>query len=267
MLKVVLFLNLKVLMEAGCLVKKMTENSSYSIVVTTLCKRLREEIEPEIRISIIRALQEIGNEDAIFSLTLALEDKNSNVRQAAIEAIKSSQIVKVHFLSYLKELFQSKETIQSILQEESINDRVMKTLLAFERRLITMENNPKVQQNIYGNVGNNAGTVGGDFTVTGNFNFNDETSLTNIAQELEQIFDKIISKNLVEAQESAKEAVNRFPALTNPRAIELAGSNHPTLQVRLQSAIAAMGIETVKVIFAPAGIPIEGIKAWRNPGQ
>jgi hypothetical protein len=33
----------------------------------------------------------------------------------------------------------------------------------------------------------------------------------------------------------------------------------------LRRVATAVGIETVKVIFAPAGILIEGVKAWTQP--
>lgn len=94
-----------------------------------------------------------------------------------------------------------------------------------------------------------------------------QQTLAEAAEEMEQILDKIINKNLVAAQQSAQEAVNRLPALTNPELIELTARNNLTLRERFQSAITAMGIETVKVIFAPAGIPIEGIRAWRSLGE
>jgi hypothetical protein len=129
-----------------------------------------------------------------------------------------------------------------------------------------MENNPKVSQNIYGNVGNNAGNVEGDFNPTGTYNFSSGNSKDEIAQVLAQILEQIINKNTLAAQKSAQEAVNRLPVLKDPQVIDVVVSNSPTLRDRFQSAIAAMGIEMIKLIFAPAGIPIEGFKAWINPG-
>ncbi|MGK7895121.1 MAG: HEAT repeat domain-containing protein, partial [Xenococcus sp. (in: cyanobacteria)] len=181
----------------------MEDNSVYKKVVDSLCKGLREEPLPEIRIYIVKMLREIGNEDAILSLAIAIQDQNYHVRQAALEALRNSEIVKIGFLSYFKNFFNSQEISQEIIEEEAMLKHIGKTIFTFKKGDITMEKNPKVQQNLHGNIGNVVGNVEGNFEVKGNVNFNSGSSLEQISQELEQILDKIINKNLLAAQKQA----------------------------------------------------------------
>jgi uncharacterized protein YjbI with pentapeptide repeats len=94
-------------------------------------------------------------------------------------------------------------------------------------------------------------------------------SLTEVIVAIQQLLDYLEqpSQTSISAQQVAEQAATRHPALRDPQIVELAVKNTPTLQMRLRSALTAMGIETVKVIFAPAGIPIEGVKAWLQPEQ
>ncbi len=70
---------------------------------------------------------------------------------------------------------------------------------------------------------------------------------------------------VIDAQPIVAQAVESHPVLKNRQAIEQVIKNNPMLKVRFQRAVTAAGIETVKVLFAPAGIPIEAFKAWNEP--
>ena len=243
----------------------MSDNSSYENSIDRLCSLLKEEPEPELRIDIIIILQEIGNEKALDSIIEATKDEDRHVRKAALGAIRNSQINKLYFLSYIQKLFDSQENIQDILQRKDISGHIGRALFAFKERKVTIEKHSNVKQNYQGSVGIGIGNINRDLNFTGDINnFNYGTSSEQICQELEKIFDQIINKNLVAAQEAAQKAVkDRLPALLkNQQAIELAVSNNPKLTDRFKSAIKAVGIEKVRSIFTLADIPIEGFNQW-----
>jgi hypothetical protein len=87
-----------------------------------------------------------------------------------------------------------------------------------------------------------------------------ETVLEQLLEKMEQ--DK---PTVIDAQPIVAQAVESHPVLKNRQVIEQVIKNNPTLKVRLQRAVTAAGIETIKILFAPAGIPIEAIRAWNQP--
>jgi hypothetical protein len=133
----------------------------------------------------------------------------------------------------------------------------------------TGQTNSMSGDNIYTGGGNyiksNHGTyIEGDQNI---YASDQRQSLKEVIAAIQQLLDYLEqpSQTSISAQQVAEQAAARHPALRDPQIVELAVKNTPTLQMRLRSALTAMGIETVKVIFAPAGIPIEGIKAWLEP--
>ncbi|MEH2462172.1 hypothetical protein [Nostoc sp.] len=67
-----------------------------------------------------------------------------------------------------------------------------------------------------------------------------------------------------EARLIVDQAVEKHPLLKDRQIIEQAIKRYPPLKIRLQRTVTAVGIETVKILFAPAGIAIEAIKAWNE---
>lgn len=115
-------------------------------------------------------------------------------------------------------------------------------------------------------VGNVAETVHGDQKATLHID-EQQTNLVEVTEEIQKVLDYLEHNKptVINAQGVVAQAVESHPILKNRQAIEKVMQSNPTLKIRLQRAVTAAGIETVKVLFAPAGIMIEAIKAWINP--
>ncbi|MBW4430518.1 MAG: hypothetical protein KME28_01820 [Pelatocladus maniniholoensis HA4357-MV3] len=120
--------------------------------------------------------------------------------------------------------------------------------------------------NFYGTVGNVADNVQGNQEAT-LYISEQQKSLVEVAEEIQNLFDYLEQSNptLIEVQRKVKQAVEHNSSLKDPNAIELAIKNSPTLQARLRNALTAASLEAIKVIFAPAGILIEAVRAWIYP--
>jgi hypothetical protein len=105
-------------------------------------------------------------------------------------------------------------------------------------------------------------------THTHTHNYAPDQNLAEAAIQIKELLDHLehAYPTTVEAQHYVEMKVQSHPVLKNSQAIELAIKNDPTLRDRLRAAFNAGLLEAVKVIFAPAGIPIEMVRAWLNPG-
>lgn len=104
--------------------------------------------------------------------------------------------------------------------------------------------------------------------VEGNYYNNPEQkqNLTEIAQEISELltyFENNPPTNEAIAKVNAMK--KRQPEIIEAEIIEAAIKTTPTLQRRIEATGKAVSIETVKTLFPPFGIAIEGIKAWNNP--
>jgi hypothetical protein len=114
----------------------------------------------------------------------------------------------------------------------------------------------------YGSVGNVAETVQGDQEAI-LYTFDQQENLAELVTEIQNLLNSL-DKNLtpIEVQSKVQKATERNPSLKDPKLIEAAIKNSPPLQARLRRVLTAASLEAVKVIFAPAGILIEAVKAW-----
>jgi hypothetical protein len=114
----------------------------------------------------------------------------------------------------------------------------------------------------YGSVGNVAETVQGNQEAI-LYTSDQQENLTELVTEIQNLLNNL-DKNLtpIEVQSKVQKAIEHNPSLRDPKLIEAAIKTSPSLQARLRHVLTAASLETVKVIFAPAGILIEAVKAW-----
>ncbi|BAZ47776.1 HEAT domain protein repeat-containing protein [Nostoc sp. NIES-4103] len=150
-------------------------------------------------------------------------------------------------------------------EEEKQSDPLLDTLNRLNQ---TMSETPKVQMNFYASINssNVAGNVEGDNINTQN-NYPTIQNIAEVEKVLQQLLEQIeqTKPTPIQAQLIVDQAVEKHPVLKDAQIIEQAIKRYPPLKVRLQRVIIAAGIETVKVLFAPAGIVIEAIRAWTEP--
>ncbi|ABW33430.1 pentapeptide repeat-containing protein [Acaryochloris marina] len=174
--------------------------------------------------------------------------------EAPPEANKSAIETKAKEL-YGKQLKVLEEQFIEKMKLQGATLDLAKESLAFERQknaqllsmVQTMANKDKVTQNINAPVGNVAGVNEGI----------QQTTQHNYAPEIKQT-----------PAESAKEIQDLLSQLqkTNPTDIQTVVEQRikidPTFRQRLQNALKEGGVETLKVLFAPIGIPIETVRGW-----
>ena len=104
-------------------------------------------------------------------------------------------------------------------------------------------------------------------TVAGLINKYEQKKLIEIAQELTDLFNYFEQNNppVSDAIEIINVAKNKYPELNDPKIIEAAIHNNPSLKQRLLAGGKAAYIETIKVLSPPIGIAIEAFKAFNNP--
>ncbi|MEO1349786.1 MAG: hypothetical protein AAFW84_13440 [Cyanobacteria bacterium J06635_15] len=115
----------------------------------------------------------------------------------------------------------------------------------------------------YGSVGNVAKTVKGNQEATLHV-FGQQKNLVEVVTEIQSLLDYLEKTNptLIEMQGEVRKAIERNSSLQDPKAIESAIKNSTQLQARLKHVLTAVSLEALKVIFSPAGILIEAVKAW-----
>ncbi|WP_138502658.1 HEAT repeat domain-containing protein [Nostoc sp. PA-18-2419] len=226
----------------------------------------------------------INIEVAVADLLPALKAKDSYVRQDAAYAL--GKIAPFQILPNLIELLKETEetyllnTITAIqkrcnfynyaiatsLHEEEIQSDPL--LITLNKLNQTMSETPKVQMNFNAPITGSsvAGNVEGNSIGTHNKN----VTIQNIA-EVEKLLQQLLEQieqtkpTPIEAQVIVDQAVEKHPVLKDRQIIEQAIKHYPPLKIRLQRVVTAVGIEIVKIIFAPAGIAIEAIRAWNQP--
>ncbi|MEH1932765.1 MAG: HEAT repeat domain-containing protein [Nostoc sp.] len=256
--------------------------------VSALIKALQHE-DSKVRRSAAYALGKIGNEAAVSALINALQDEDSDVRRSAAYAlgkIAGSEVLRQIWELQLKTPSQDKsdaiskiqerckfynhEICYSVLNEETNNaDPLISVISKLDKTLITMSETPKNDFTgaTFGNItGSVTGNIQGDNIGTQK-NYGSTKDIADLETVLQQLLEKMEQDKptVIDAQPIVAQAVESHPVLKNRQAIEQVIKNNPTLKVRLQRAVTAAGIETVKVLFAPAGIPIEAIRAWNEP--
>lgn len=147
-------------------------------------------------------------------------------------------------------------------EEENQSNLLVDTL---NKLNTTMSENPKVQMNFHAPITGSsvAGSVEGDSIGTQN-NYPTAQNIAEIETVIQKLLEQIEQNKPtpVEAELMVNQAVDNHPVLRDKQAIEQAIENNQNLKIRLRRVVTAVGVETVKVIFAPAGILIEGVKAW-----
>ncbi|MBN4000705.1 HEAT repeat domain-containing protein [Nostoc sp. LPT] len=256
--------------------------------VSALIKALQDE-DSDVRRRAAEALGKVGNEAAIFALIKALQHEDYSVRWRAAKALgeiagsevlrqiwelqlKTASWYQSNAISKIQERckFYNHEICYSVLNEETNNaDPLTSVLSKLNKTLITVSETPKNDFTgaTFGPiVGSVTGNIQGDNIGTQN-NYASTKDIANLEIVLEQLLEKMEQDKptVIDAQPIVAQAVESHPVLKNRQAIEQVIKNNPTLKVRLQRALTAAGIETVKILFAPAGIPIEAIRAWNEP--
>ncbi|MEH2077195.1 MAG: HEAT repeat domain-containing protein, partial [Nostoc sp.] len=256
--------------------------------LSALIKALQDE-DSIVRCSAALALGKIGNQEAVSALIKALQHEDSSVRRCAAEALV--EIADSEILHYMWELqlktpswdksdaiskiqerckFYNHEIFYSVLNEETNNaDPLTRSLNTLNQTLITMSKTPKNDFTgaTFGNItGSITGNIQGDNIGTQN-NYASTKNIANLETVLEQLLEKMEQDKptVIDAQAIVAQAVESHPVLKNRQAIEQVMKNNPTLTVRLQRTMIAAGIEIIKIVFAPAGIAIEAIRAWNEP--
>lgn len=152
----------------------------------------------------------------------------------------------------------------SLVEEKKQSDPLLVILNKLNQ---TMSENPQVQMNFNAPITGSsvAGNVEGDSIGTQNNNLTTQAT-AEVEKLLQQLLEQIeqTKPTPTEAQVIVAQAVEKHPVLKDRQIIEQAIKRYPPLTVRLQRVVTAVGIETVKVLFAPAGIAIEAIKAWNQ---
>ncbi|MFN6531371.1 HEAT repeat domain-containing protein [Nostoc sp. ChiSLP03a] len=255
--------------------------------VSALIKALQHE-DSDVRGSAADALGKIANKAAVSPLIKVLQHKDFNGHKSAADTLK--EIAGSEVLHHLWELqlktpswyrsnaiskiqerckFYNHEIYYSVLNEETNNaDPLTSVLSKLDKTLITMSEIPKNDFTgaTFGNiVGSVTGNIHGDNIGTQN-NYPSTEDIANLETVLQQLLEKIEQDKptVIDAQPIIAQAVESHPVLKNRQAIEQVIKNNPILKVRLQRAVTAAGIETVKILFAPAGIAIEAIRAWNE---
>ncbi|MEH2422139.1 MAG: HEAT repeat domain-containing protein [Nostoc sp.] len=242
-----------------------------------------------VRRSAAFALERIGNEAAVSALIGALQDEDYYVRRSAAEALKkiagsevlhniwelqleTPSLEKRDIISTIQERckFYNHEIFYSALNEKINNaDPLTSSLNTLNQILKFMSETPKNDFTgaTFGNItGSITGNIQGDNIGTQN-NYASTKDIADLETVLHQLLEKMEQDKptVINAQPIVAQAVESHPILKDRQVIEQVIKNNPTLKVRLQRAVTAAGIETIKILFAPAGIPIEAIRAWYQP--
>lgn len=119
------------------------------------------------------------------------------------------------------------------------------------------------QFTFYETVGNVAETVQGNQEAT-LYISKQQKDLDEVIAEINNLlsYAEEMNPTFLEMQVETQEAIEHSPTLTDQKLMELAVKSNPQLRERLRRVLTAVSIEAIKVIFAPAGILIEAVKAW-----
>jgi hypothetical protein len=176
---------------------------------------------------------------------LGREDMHSSAKD--LNSIPTREVVVYHFTKC------HIDSVGKISQEVDENSQFK---LNPEGRIRQMHN----QFNIETVVGNFANIVEGDQT----YNSEQRKDIDEVVTEVNRLLSYVEEMNptVHEMEVETQKAIEHSSTMKDRKSIELAIKSNPQLQYRLRRVLTAAGIETVKVIFAPAGILIEAVKAW-----
>lgn len=225
----------------------MAKLSPYQeMAIATLCQALLNDEDVGVRCRVAKALGEIGSATAIPSLIQAMNDSNPEVRQQVVQAI--SRICSPNVVSLIIDLIENhSDTIDIILKNlaERINNYPLNDILEnLQQILKNMSEKPKVQMNFNAPVSGVAGNVEGDMIV----NPTPKTP-AEAAQEIQQLLTQL-SQNYPTNTEAEKQI---FVAQVEA---EIKSNS------RLRSILITGGIELIKILCPPLGIPIEMGRKW-----
>jgi hypothetical protein len=231
----------------------MAKFSPYQeMAVATLCQSLLTDAEINVRCRVAQALGEIGNEVAIPTLLQALNaDSSPEVRQHVVQAI--SRLFSPNLSDRLIDLVETHgDTIEIIvknLAERANNESLPDILNNLQQILKNMSEQPKVQMNFNAPVSGVAGNVEGDLIVNPT-----PKTLAEAAQEIQQLL-----AQLSQAYPTNTEAEKQI-------FIDQVDTEIQT-NSRLRSILIAGGIELIKILCPPLGIPIEMGQKWLETAQ
>ncbi|MDP5337572.1 MAG: HEAT repeat domain-containing protein [Nodularia sp. (in: cyanobacteria)] len=252
-------------------------------VVSALIIALQDE-DSHVSTSASDALKTIGNQAAVNALINALQYSDSHVSTSAANALgeiagaealyhvwalqlKNPSTYNSNVISEIQKRceFYNHQIFNSPLPDENNHSARLLTTLSIQEYKKIMSENPKVQINFNAPITGSsvAGNVEGDSIGTQN-NYRAAESIAEIETVIQKLLEQIEQNKPtpVEAELMVNQAVDNHPVLRDKQAIEQAVENNKNLRIRLRRVVTAVGIETVKIIFAPAGILIEGVKAW-----
>lgn len=230
----------------------MAKLSPYQeIAIATLCQALLNDTDVRVRCLVAKGLGDIGSETAIPTLIQALNDKNPEVRQQVVQAI--SRICSPNLVSRLIDLIETRsDTIDIILKnlaERVKNEPLIDILENLQQSLKNMSEKPKVQMSFNAPVSGVAGNVEGDMIV----NPTPKTPAENL-QEIQQLLTQI-SQTYPTNTEAEKQIF-----ITQVNEEIKTNSN-------LRSILITGGIELIKILCPPLGIPIEMGRKWLETAQ
>ena len=225
----------------------MAKLSPYQeMAIATLCQALLNDEDAGVRCRVAKALGEIGSETAIPTLLQAMNDTNPEVRQQVVQAI--SRICSPNLFSRLINLIENHSDILDIILKnlaERVNNEPLTDILKnLPQILKNMSEKPKVQMNFNAPVSGVAGNVEGDMIV----NPTPKTP-AEAAQEIQQLLTQ-----LSQTYPTNTEAEKQIFAAQVEEEIK---SNS-----RLRSILIEGGIELIKILCPPLGIPIEMGRRW-----
>ena len=225
----------------------MAKLSPYQeMAIATLCQALLNDQDVGVHCRVAKALGEVGSETAIPTLLQAMNDSDPEVRQQVVQAI--SCICSPNLFSRLINLIEThSDTLNIILKnlaERINNDPLTDILENLQQTLKNMPEKPKVQMNFNAPVSGVAGNVEGDMIV----NPTPKTP-AEAAQEIQQLLAQLSQTYPTNTETEKKIFVTQFDEEIKTNS-------------RLRNMLIEGGIELIKILCPPLGIPIEMGRKW-----
>lgn len=165
----------------------------------------------------------------------AIETKAKELYGEQLEVLEKQYIEKMKLQGATLELVQ-----ESLVFERQRNTQLLSMVE-------TMANKDKIIQNFHAQVGNVAGVNEGIQQATQhNYAPEIKQNLAESAKEIQDLLSQLQKNNPTDIQTVVKQRIK----------------TDPTFRQRLQNALKEGGVETLKVLFAPIGIPIEIVRGW-----
>ncbi|MBD2691112.1 HEAT repeat domain-containing protein [Anabaena catenula] len=232
------------------------EKYSYNVAIPELFKALERE-DTSIRWMAASAIGKTGNTELLPRLSELLVRTGDEPLSAAIFGIQE----RCKYYNYII-------ATSPLLEEENNTDSLANSINTLTHTIKTMSENSQASKYSFPNattvqiVENNNGEV-----IAHKYAAHQKQNIAEVETVIQKLLEQIEQNKPtpIEAELIVNQAVDNHPVLKDKQVIEQAIKNYPNLKIRLRRVATAVGIETVKVIFAPAGILIEGVKAWTQP--